>query len=240
MKPGQTRIVTFAQTKGGVGKSTMLLSFAGALASKGHRVRIIDLDQNGTLLRWGKNHGKAYPLISVETVADDALGPYLVERFKQRWEEPEFVLLDLAGSLTKTTYRCAALSHLTISPTKLSEIDLSEATKLYFRIKAVAQERGREIVHRILVNEVDTVGGKAQHHSYAQLAKTPMQMFKTEITKRSAYRDQFYGDPPPHLANLAHEPVRKARDEMEAFTQEVFELIGFTDAEIPNQEEKAA
>lgn len=240
MKPGQTRLITFAQTKGGVGKSTMLLCVAGAIASKGYPVRIIDLDQNGSLIRWASKHGHAYPLISVETVDDAALGPYLLERFSKRWQEPEFILLDLAGALSKTAYLCAGLSHLTISPTKLSEMDLSEATKLHFRIRAIADERGRDIVHRVLLNEVITVGGKAQHHSYAQLAKIPMKRFTTEISQRSAYRDQFFGEPPPHFSDVTREPVRKARDEIESLVQEIFALVGFDEAENQNQEESAA
>lgn len=240
MKPGETRLITFAQTKGGVGKSTMLLCVAGALVSKGHRVRIVDLDQNGTLIRWGEKHAHHYPLITVDTAPDQELGGYLLDRFKKRWEEPEFILVDLAGALSKTALLCAGLSHLTVSPTKLSEIDLSEATKLFFRIRAIAQEQGRDIVHRILINEVNVVGGKAQHHSYAQLAKSPMKLFKTEISQRSAYRDQFYGEAPPHLSDVTREPVRKARDEIEAFVQEIFDLIGFNEEEKNKQEEAAA
>lgn len=45
-------IVTFASSKGGVGKSATCAAIASALALEGARVLLIDLDQNKTLARW--------------------------------------------------------------------------------------------------------------------------------------------------------------------------------------------
>ena len=53
-------IITFASSKGGVGKSTSCVTLSGAYARAGQRVHIIDLDGNKTASRW---------------LADDALRP---------------------------------------------------------------------------------------------------------------------------------------------------------------------
>ena len=47
-------IITFASSKGGVGKSTTCAAIASALALEGARVLLIDLDQNRTLDRWAR------------------------------------------------------------------------------------------------------------------------------------------------------------------------------------------
>ena len=47
-------ILTFASSKGGVGKSTTCAALASALALEGARVSLLDLDQNRTLDRWSK------------------------------------------------------------------------------------------------------------------------------------------------------------------------------------------
>ena len=47
-------IITFASSKGGVGKSTTCACIASALAMEGARVLLIDLDQNRTLDRWAR------------------------------------------------------------------------------------------------------------------------------------------------------------------------------------------
>ena len=46
------KIFTFAQQKGGAGKSTAAAQVAVALAQGGHRVGVIDSDPQGSLAAW--------------------------------------------------------------------------------------------------------------------------------------------------------------------------------------------
>jgi cellulose biosynthesis protein BcsQ len=47
-------IVSFASSKGGVGKSTICAAIGARLAGRGEEVLILDLDQNRTVERWGR------------------------------------------------------------------------------------------------------------------------------------------------------------------------------------------
>jgi len=47
-------IISFASSKGGVGKSTACAAVGARLAQRGEGVLIFDLDQNRTLERWGR------------------------------------------------------------------------------------------------------------------------------------------------------------------------------------------
>ena len=59
-------ILVFASSKGGVGKSTVCAALGAALALRGERVLILDLDQNRTVERW-------YRKTAVNDIAVDGL-----------------------------------------------------------------------------------------------------------------------------------------------------------------------
>jgi chromosome partitioning protein len=47
-------IISFASSKGGVGKSTICAAIGAYLARSGEEVLMLDLDQNRTVERWGR------------------------------------------------------------------------------------------------------------------------------------------------------------------------------------------
>jgi chromosome partitioning protein len=56
-------ILTFANTKGGAGKTTMALVVAGELASRGHRVAVLDADPQQWVSRWMTRLPKTFSII---------------------------------------------------------------------------------------------------------------------------------------------------------------------------------
>lgn len=71
--------VTYANTKGGVGKTTSVILMAGILARRGEKVEVRDMDPSGGATKWKKmatQSGKPlpFPVVSanIENVADDS------------------------------------------------------------------------------------------------------------------------------------------------------------------------
>jgi AAA domain/Chaperone of endosialidase len=89
-------IITFANSKGGVGKSTSCVALAGAYAKAGKRVHIIDLDSNKTVSRW-LSDDKTRPANLTVSVPDPQL---LTEHLQEtaRHHAPDITLIDIAGS----------------------------------------------------------------------------------------------------------------------------------------------
>ncbi len=215
-------IVTFASPKGGVGKSTSCLSIASGLAARGENVLILDLDQTNTLIRWQVQHQPQVPNLRVETSTEANLFKDLTKLYHER---SGFIFLDLAGALSRVLMHAAAIAHLTITPARLSEPDILEATKLRRQLALFAQENNRPLSHRLLVNEVAALLPTYQRHMLDQIAISPLQRFETLMHNRAPYAEAFLTGQPPHFADRNRPPVRKAIEEIDAVVDELVQVV---------------
>lgn len=101
----QTCIITFANQKGGVGKTTLCALFASYLVSKGHSVAVFDTDPQQSIVKKRTSDSAAYAGMPL---------PYNIYPFSLTNEQAllslignlrnagsaDFVLFDSAGSLT--------------------------------------------------------------------------------------------------------------------------------------------
>ncbi len=224
-------IITFASPKGGVGKSTSCLSIAAGLAAQGEHVLILDLDQTNTLIRWHDRHQPHIPNLAVDTSDERGLFLRLTNLYRER---TGFIFLDLAGALSNVMLQAAAIAHLTITPAKLSEPDVQEATKLRHQLALFAREQGRPLSHRLLVNEAAALRPTYQRHILDQIAMSPLQRFETLMHERAPYAEAFLTGQPPHFADRSRPPVHKAVEEIDAIIAELRGIV------FGHQEAKAA
>lgn len=225
-------IIAFASPKGGVGKSTSCLSLAGALASQGHRVHVVDFDQTQTLWRWYSSNptAQSIPNLTVEQGPTEDLAAFLNDVWSNR---SGFVLVDLAGTLTNHMLQLAAFAHLTITPAKLNEPDILEANKLAQQLLALGKKINKPITHRILINEVPALLASYQVHTLGQIDNSPLQRFPTLMHTRAAYPESFLTGTPPHFADRSRSTISKAIEEID-------HLLGDVLAALSQDQERAA
>jgi chromosome partitioning protein len=212
-----------------VGKSTSCLNIAGALCALRYPVHIIDLDQNQSLYRWSVNHPSTRAL-TVESVPEAGFVDALKAAAHSR---TGFVLVDVAGAMGQAMIQAATVADLTITPTKLSELDLLEASKLHQRILALGAQIEKRINHRLLINEVAPLLPGYQLHALSQIEALGLNRFDTLIRNRAPYAESFMTGETPHYANQARVPVQKAVEELDNLMVEIFAALGF-------QQQKAA
>src|ERR1700674_784427 len=99
-------ILSFASSKGGVGKSTSCAAVGARLAQRGEQVLILDLDQNGTLERWGRK--ASIPGLTVKAIERDQFTNIFRETVVAG--ETDHILIDLAGAREATVLKALARS----------------------------------------------------------------------------------------------------------------------------------
>ncbi|MEL7728007.1 division plane positioning ATPase MipZ [Citromicrobium bathyomarinum] len=124
-------IITFANEKGGVGKSTLAFHVTVALAHAGRKVVAIDLDRRQRTLERGltyrggtaSNLGIALPCAQY-AVLDQPSTASLYQTINRLGGDADFVVLDAAGADSPIFRRVVALADTLITPINASFLDL--------------------------------------------------------------------------------------------------------------------
>jgi len=127
----QGHVITFANEKGGVGKSTLAFHCALALAHLGMRVLVVDCDRRQqTLNRLLEARDGTVRALRVElpqprhVVLAQQSGALLTQEMERVGADCEFVLIDLAGQDSPIARRAIALADTLVTPVNCSPTDL--------------------------------------------------------------------------------------------------------------------
>lgn len=210
-------ILTFASSKGGVGKSTICAAVAAAMAQAGERVLLIDLDQNRTLQRWSK---KA-PIDGLAVMAIEPKDFGAVFRDEAASGRHDHICIDLPGSREVTLFKALARSDLVIIPAQASEPDLREALVVASDVRDVRETTGRPIPYRLLLTKVYPLRTRVTDFAYAELERLGLPLFRTALVERSAYREMFLNGQPPTVT----EPQKGAGLEIASLLSEIREVV---------------
>ena len=142
------KVITIAQQKGGAGKTTVAAHLAVALAQKGNRVAILDIDPQGSLSHWHeireKRFGEGYTGLTHVAVS----GWRVASEVSRMKKQSDFIIID-SPPHTETEARTAIrAADLIIIPVQPSPTDLW-ATK-----PTLALANAEKVPVRVLLNRV--------------------------------------------------------------------------------------
>ena len=214
-------VITVASSKGGVGKSTVCICLAGAFATHGRSVHVLDLDDTQTVSRWHRQHVAVLPNITAEAVSPQDFGV----RYKLAAATADLILIDVAGAYEKTMLQAMARSSLVIVPAQPSEPDLHEATKVVRDLADLNESFSGAVPCRLLLNQIDPLDPMYQRHAMAEVVRLGLPRFETALGRRAPYREVFMTGQVPHAADRTREPVRKAVAEIDALLAEITAIL---------------
>ena len=128
-KENHMKIISVVNQKGGVGKSTMVMGLSDDLASRGHRVIILDTDVQVSLKNWMARRMETNPDLPSPSLYVAAQRFTRASLFND-FSNADFVILDGPGGrdtgVDMMTSCCIAASDLVIVPTNTSALDLDQ------------------------------------------------------------------------------------------------------------------
>lgn len=224
-------VISFANPKGGAGKTTSALLLAGELAVKGARVAIIDADPERWISQWGRLPGKPATIDIIADVTEDTI----VDHIESAAKKAQFVIVDLEGTASLMVASAVGMSDLVIIPAQGASMDAKGAAKTIKLIRNQERMTRRSILHSILLTRTSAaIASRALRNVRDQLDKAGIDIFSTSIVERAAYRDIFdFGGTLADLSAAQVSNIDKARENARDFAGEVLaKLKGAVSAKV--------
>src|SRR5580704_14044989 len=136
-------IIVVANSKGGVGKSTIAVHLAAWLHEKGHRVTLADCDTQHSSSEWLQ---EAVPEIKTVRLAGS---DQIMEELPSLAKECDYVVADGPGSNTDTSRTLLLCADLAVVPCKASMLEvraLKQATTALRHSHRIRRGRPRAII----------------------------------------------------------------------------------------------
>jgi chromosome partitioning protein len=181
-------IIVVANSKGGVGKSTLAVHLAAWLHDQGHRVTLADCDIQHSSSDW---ISEAMPDIKSLRLSnpDDIL-----DRLPVLGKQADYVVADGPGGTTEITRALLLCGDLAIVPCKASMLEiraLSQATNVLRQSQSIRKGKPRAVIVLSMVGK---------HYRLTQEMKDAAAALKLPLAKTALTLKQIYADAPGQKA----------------------------------------
>jgi len=212
-------IITFAQVKGGSGKTTLAKCTVAEVVARGGSVAALDLDPNRPL---GRFFARVPELAHVEVAIPDGERrvSMLVRDLAARHDT---VVIDLMGAATNDTQVALALSDLVVIPSQMSEDDFRGGIETWRQAEEAEAVARRRIARGVLM--VRTSAGAVRPRVEAFLRESYAQagahVLAAAFGERTVWKEMNYAGWVPPL----HERDGNAAANFAAVFEEMMALI---------------
>jgi chromosome partitioning protein len=173
-------IITVAQRKGGVGKTTIAVNIAGELARRNYNVALVDADPQASACQWAGLGNLEFPVYEI------GLDNITVGNWAQevRTIKADLVVIDTAPS-ERHLGASIAVSDLILVPCTASGLDIEATEQTIAIIKAVRSRRPSPLAVVLVPNRVDRRTLEGQQ--LAQELRTFGEIVGPPVGNRSAF-----------------------------------------------------
>ena len=143
-------VISFANPKGGVGKSTSALILATQLSENRASVTIIDADPERWISQWGDLPERPKTISILYAITEDSI----VDQIEEASRTSQFVIVDLEGTASLMVANAIGMSDLALIPTQGSSMDARGGAKIIRLINNQARMARRSIPHCVVLTRI--------------------------------------------------------------------------------------
>ncbi|QRM56024.1 ParA family protein [Sinorhizobium sp. BG8] len=216
-------VITFANAKGGAGKTTAALILATELAAQGYRVTILDADPQRWITSWHEVSGAQR---NIQVISEVSVGS-LQSHIRENRDTTDYYIIDLAGVRDALVATAIGLSDHVLIPIQGCAMDAKGGALILELLRQLADKAGVRVNHSVVLTRMNSlVTTRAMTAIKAVLAERGVAVLDTSIVERVAFRDIFesggtlYTMDPTKVSNL-----EKARENAQSFASEILSMV---------------
>ena len=177
-------IITAANSKGGSGKSTLIIVLASALAESGATVSVIDADPQLTIGKWARECQRLN-----FTVRHDVDENSIRRVIDEEAAKSQFVLVDIQGRESRLMSRVLMACDLALVPLAPSEFDADPGADTIAVIAECEQDSRRRIPYRIVFNRTNpAIMTTSEKEIVGDIREGGLPLLNAQLHDRQAYR----------------------------------------------------
>lgn len=185
----EMNIISFANPKGGSGKTTSAMLLAEQIARAGARVAVLDLDPNANIVAWSderrrENKGMPFDVFGRPGAAEETVA--LLDDMATRYD---YVIVDLEGSKDQIVTFALARTDLCIIPLDGSAMEARQAAAAVSLVQTTSRMIRQRIAYALLFTRtVPAFESSDERRVRAELAETGItSIIPVRLAKRSPY-----------------------------------------------------
>ncbi len=183
-----TAVASFASTKGGVGKTSLVMALATDLRRRGHTVLLLDCDPNRHLTEWVRRRGDA-GIAAIDEITEVNVRQTVQEQAPNY----EYTLIDLAGFGNLTMLYAFSVSDAVLIPTQQSYMDVKETVRTFKVVTdSVGVLRHTPASSIVIVRTQAAIQSRVDRHARSLLDEHAVPAFRTELIERSLIKEMTY------------------------------------------------
>lgn len=206
------KILVAATSKGGAGKSTMVVCLAAYWHVTGKRVGLLDADPNETLTRWHNKRGT----LSRTTLRTEHNEHAIIPVVRELASAHDVVLVDCAGFGNQCMVFAIGAADLVLIPVMTDEANVFEAVRTRRIVESASTLINRPIAVHSVLSRVKRTG--VADHAREQLVCLDTPPLAAQLNDRVLFQEAtFHGSSPTALApsSLAARDVIRLAEEIE-------------------------